>query len=140
MKLNTLASVAVAASLLAAGAVAQTRPAQGGAMNHPGHQGMNHQGMAGMNHGGMAMQENMAAMQRMQQAMMAVNDADPDRAFALKMIEHHRGGIAMSEIELKHGDDAEAKRMAQKTADMQRKEIAELQNWLDRHGGRTPKP
>lgn len=142
MRLNTVAPVVVAASLLAAGAVAQTRPAEGGAMNHQGmnHQGMNHQGMAGMNHGGMAMQENMAAMQRMHQAMMAVNDADPDRAFALKMIEHHKGAIAMSEVVMKHGDDAEAKRIAQKTADMQRKEIAELQNWLDRHGGRTPKP
>lgn len=147
MKLNTLTAVAIAASLLAAGAVAQTRPAQGGAMKHQGmnhqgmnHQGMNHQGMAGMNHGGMAMQENMAAMQRMHQAMMAVNDADPDRAFALKMIEHHKGAIAMSEVVMKHGDDAEAKRIAQKTADMQRKEVAELQNWLDRHGGRTPKP
>jgi uncharacterized protein (DUF305 family) len=124
-----------AASLTATGALAQTSTWQGGGtMNH---QGMNHQGM---NHGGMAMQENMAAMQRMNQTMMAVNDADPDRAFALKMIEHHKGAIAMSEIVLKHGDDAEAKRMAQKTAEMQRKEIAQLQNWLDRHGGRTPKP
>ena len=46
----------------------------------------------------------------------------------------------MSEAVLKHGDDAEIKRMAQKTADEQRKEIAELQAWLDKHGGRTPKP
>jgi hypothetical protein len=30
--------------------------------------------------------------------------------------------------------------MAQKTADEQRKEIAELQAWLDKHGGRAPKP
>ena len=140
MNMKPIAPLAIAASLLAAAAVAQTRPAQGAApMNH---QGMNHAGMnhAGMNHGGMAMQENMAAMQRMHEAMMAVNDADPDRAFALKMIEHHKGAIAMSEIELKHGDYAEAKRMATKTAADQRKEIAELQSWLDRHGGRTPKP
>jgi uncharacterized protein (DUF305 family) len=137
MKSRILTSAAIAAALMSSAALAQTRPAQGGSMNH---QGMNHANMAGMNHGGMAMQENIAAMQQMQQRMMAVNDADPDRAFALKMIEHHKGGIAMSEIVIKHGDDAEAKRMAQKTATMQRKEVAELENWLDRHGGRTPKP
>ena len=79
----------------------------------------------------------MSAMQNMHQSMMKANDRDADRAFALKMIEHHRGGIAMSEVLMKHGDDAELKGMAQKTADMQRKEIAELQAWLDRHGGRT---
>lgn len=135
MTLRHLTATIAALGLISTGAAAQTRPAQpSGGMQH---QGMNHQGM---NHGGMAMNDNMAAMQRMHQAMIAVNDGDPDRAFALKMIEHHKGGIAMSEIVIKHGDDAEAKRMAQKTADMQRKEIAELQNWLDRHGGRTPKP
>ena len=91
-------------------------------------------------HGQMAKQDYMKAMQDMHQKMMSANDADPDRAWALKMIEHHRGGVSMSEAVLKHGDDAEIKRMAQKTADEQRKEIAELQAWLDKHGGRTPKP
>ena len=79
----------------------------------------------------------MSAMQNMHQSMMSANDRDADRAFALKMIEHHRGGIAMSDVLMKHGDDAELKGMAQKSADMQRKEIAELQAWLDRHGGRA---
>lgn len=77
----------------------------------------------------------MQAMQRMHQAMMKADDADPDRAFALKMIEHHKGGIAMAEVLEKHGDDAELKAMARKTADMQRKEIGDLQAWLGRHGG-----
>lgn len=91
-------------------------------------------------HGQMAMQDYMKSMQDMQQKMMSANDADPDRAFALKMIQHHQGGIAMSQVVQQHGDDAEIKQMAQKTADMQRREIAELQSWLDRHGGRTPRP
>lgn len=94
-----------------------------------------HHGAQQGGHGDMARQEYMAAMQQMQQRMVAVNDPDPDRAFALKMIEHHRGGIAMSEIELRHGDDNEAKQKARKTADMQRREIAELEDWLRRHGG-----
>ena len=71
--------------------------------------------------------------------MMAADDADPDRAFAMKMIEHHRGGITMSQVVMQHGDDAEIKRMAQKTMEMQQKEIGELQSWLSRHGGAAPK-
>ncbi|HMP04294.1 MAG TPA: DUF305 domain-containing protein [Gemmatales bacterium] len=98
------------------------------------------QGQAGMQHGQMAMQDYMKSMQDMHQKMMSAHDADPDRAFALKMIAHHQGGIDMARIVQQHGDDAEIKQMAQKGADMQRKEIAELQSWLDRHGGRTPRP
>jgi len=79
------------------------------------------------------------AMQDMHKGMMSATDADPDRAFAFKMIEHHKGAIAMSEVVLKHGDDAEAKKIAQMTIDMQKKDIADLQSWLDRHGGWTPK-
>ncbi|ACG77884.1 conserved hypothetical protein [Phenylobacterium zucineum HLK1] len=90
-------------------------------------------------HGQMAMQEDMQTMQKMQQAMMQKQDADPDRAFALKMIEHHRAGIAMAQTVQKHGDNAEAKRMAQKMADEQRRDIAELERWLDKNGGRTPR-
>lgn len=90
-------------------------------------------------HGAMAKQDYMAAMQSMHQAMMKADDADPDRAFALKMIEHHRGAIAMVDVLMKHGDDAELKRMGEKTKAMQQKEIGELQAWLDRHGGRPPK-
>ncbi len=90
-------------------------------------------------HAPMAKHDYMQAMQRMHQAMNAAEDPDPDRAFALKMIEHHRGGVAMVEVLEKHGDDAELKAMARKTADMQRKEIAELQGWLDRHGGAARK-
>lgn len=88
----------------------------------------------------MAKHENMKAMQGMHRATLGREDADPDRAFALKMIEHHKGGIEMSQIVQRHGDDKEIKRMAQKTAEMQRKEIAELEAWLDRHGGRTVMP
>ena len=90
-------------------------------------------------HGAMAKQDYMKSMQDMHQKMMAADDADADRAFALKMIEHHRGGIAMSQVVMQHGDDAEIKRMAQKTMEMQQKEIGELQSWLSRHGGATPK-
>lgn len=91
-------------------------------------------------HGQAAADDYKTSMDKMHEQMMAKKDADPDRAWALKMIEHHRGGIAMDEIVIKHGDDAEAKKMAQKSMDAQKKEIAELESWLDRHGGKTPKP
>jgi uncharacterized protein (DUF305 family) len=90
-------------------------------------------------HGNMAAKDYMAAMQDMHQAMMRAEDADADRAFALKMIEHHKGGIAMGNVLLKHGGDAELKRMTQKMIDGQTKEVGELQSWLDRHGGRAGK-
>lgn len=123
--MTKIAILAAAASLLAGPAFAQQ-----GAGQHQGHGG---------DHGAMAKQDYMKSMHDMHQKMMAAEDADPDRAFALKMIQHHQGGIDMARIVQQHGDDAEIKKMAQKTADMQRKEIAELQSWLDRHGGRTPK-
>lgn len=115
--MRKIATYAAAAALLAAPAFAQ----QG-------------------SHGAMAKQEYMAGMQRMHQAMMKADDADADRAFALMMIEHHRGGSAMVDILMKHGDDAELKRMGEKTKAMQAKEVQELQSWLDRHGGRAPRP
>lgn len=122
--IRLLSAAATAFMLVAAPALAQQ------SAHPPGH-AMDHAG----GHGQMAKQDYMQAMQRMHQAMMAAEDPDPDRAFALKMIEHHRGGIAMSEVLEKHGDDAELKAMAQKSVEMQRKEIGELQAWLGRHGG-----
>jgi uncharacterized protein (DUF305 family) len=114
--MKLIATIALSAAL--AGGAALAQPAQ---------------------HGQMAKQDYMKAMQDMHQKMMAADDADPDRAFALKMIQHHQGGIAMGQVLQQHGDDAELKQMAQQSADMQRKEIAELQAWLDRHGGRAPR-
>ncbi len=123
----------MAASLTLAGGAAS---AQQAGEDHAKHGAA---GAAGQ-HGQMAKQDYHAGMQRMHQAMMKAEDRDPDRAFALKMIEHHRGGIAMVDTLMKHGDDAELKRMAEKTKSDQQREIGELQAWLDRHGGRTPKP
>ena len=137
MKLQTLSALATGAALLGAPAAAQ---------QHTDHSKMQHGSAApaarggATSHGAMAHQEDMQMMQRMHQVMMDKQDADPDRAFALKMIEHHRMAIAMAQTVQKHGDDAETKRMAQKMVDQQRKEIAELEAWLDKRGGRTPRP
>lgn len=66
----------------------------------------------------------------MMQGMMA---KDPDVAFVCGMIAHHTAAINMSEVELKYGDDQEAKSMAEKIIDAQKKEIEEMTNWVKEH-------
>jgi uncharacterized protein (DUF305 family) len=78
-----------------------------------------------------AMMEGMREMNpAMMQGMMA---KDPDVAFVCGMIAHHMGAISMSEVELKFGDDAEAKSMAEKIIDAQKKEIDEMTTWVNEH-------
>ncbi len=109
-------------------------PAQcGQAADHkmPGMGGMD---MSGMDMSGMdeAQQASMAAMMKMHPAMMqGMMAKDPDVAFACGMIAHHQGAIDMAEVELKFGDNDEAKQMAQKIIDAQTKEITEFTQWLE---------
>ena len=63
----------------------------------------------------------------MNERMMAASGATPADSWARKMIEHHRGAVAMSEIVLEQQPTPQVREMAQKTIDMQRKEIEELQ-------------
>ena len=73
--------------------------------------------------------------QRMHERMMAATGADLQQTWARKMIEHHRGGIEMSEMVLRDAKDPEIRRMAQKTVDAQRKETQELERWLQARSG-----
>jgi uncharacterized protein (DUF305 family) len=66
----------------------------------------------------------------MMQGMMA---KDPDVSFVCGMIAHHMGAISMSEVELKYGDDQQAKSMAEKIIDAQKKEIEEMTTWANEH-------
>lgn len=78
-----------------------------------------------------AMMDGMRQVQpAMMQGMMA---KDPDVAFMCGMIAHHMGAISMSEVELKFGDDAEAKAMAEKIIAAQKKEIDEITAWITEH-------
>ncbi len=74
------------------------------------------------------MQGMMQTHDPMMQGMMA---EDPDVAFACSMIPHHQGAISMAEVELQHGDDDQMKQMAQMIIDAQKKEIAELTQWIE---------
>ena len=83
-----------------------------------------------------------ASEQQMHQAMMQAHGADPQETFALKMIEHHRGAIAMSEVLMQQNPAPEIRQMAEKTMTMQRQEITELEQWVTEHraGSTAPAP
>lgn len=66
----------------------------------------------------------------MMQGMMA---GDPDVAWVCTMIPHHQGAIDMARAALKGADNAESKRLAEKTIGEQEKSIQELVAWLDKN-------
>lgn len=77
----------------------------------------------------------LASMQRMHGAMEeGVKHPDPDQAFVRGMIAHHRAALEMAEIQLRHGADAEQRRMAEEIIATQKREIAEMEDWLQRKG------
>lgn len=73
----------------------------------------------------------MAGMMQMNKDMMqGMMQKDADVAFVCGMIAHHQGAIDMANVELKYGDNAWTKEMAQKVIDAQTKEIADMTAWL----------
>ena len=100
-------------------------------------QGMDH---SGMNHGQMQMMRPTPANpypqaeMDMHQKMMSAMGADATETWVRKMIEHHRGGIAMSRIVIRDTKDAKVREMASKTIAEQTREVNELNAWLRAHG------
>jgi uncharacterized protein (DUF305 family) len=70
---------------------------------------------------------------RMKEAMAAASGADADHLWVRKMIAHHQGALDMGRIALEDTEDAEVRRMAQKTVEMQTRDIRELEAWLEAH-------
>ncbi|MBX5170454.1 MULTISPECIES: DUF305 domain-containing protein [unclassified Rhizobium] len=64
--------------------------------------------------------------------MQGMMKKDADVSFVCGMIAHHMGAISMSEVELKYGDNEEAKQMAQRIIEAQRQEIEEMSKWVDK--------
>lgn len=94
-------------------------------------------GGAGAAGGGMAAddahKELMAGMAAMDADMdKGMQAKDIDVAFVCGMIPHHQGAIDMAKAELKYGDDAWAKQLAQGIIAAQEKEIAEMKDWLSK--------
>jgi uncharacterized protein (DUF305 family) len=65
----------------------------------------------------------------MHQRMGQASGATLDEAYIAKMIEHHRGAVAMAQVALAQSQDPEIRRMAQAVVDAQTREIAEMRTW-----------
>lgn len=63
-------------------------------------------------------------------AEMATIEADPDVAFMVGMLAHHKGAVEMSEVLLKYGKDEQARDLAARVIAAQKAEIAEMEAWL----------
>ncbi|HAF79978.1 MAG TPA: hypothetical protein DCG66_03085 [Brevundimonas sp.] len=83
--------------------------------------------------GGSAENPYATAEAEMKDAMMAATGADTDQTWARKMIAHHQGALDMAQVVLRESQDADIRRMAQITIEMQTADIAELRAWLDSH-------
>ena len=113
------------------------RPMAGMSMQHSPQgssmMGQDHAMPPGMNMPRTAFSE---AEMRMHRDMMMATDVNVQRTWARKMIAHHRGAVAMSQVLLRSdAPDAEARRMAQAVVDTVTPEIAQLESWLERHPG-----
>lgn len=106
-------------------------------MNHAKMQGMSHSKMGNMGNMGEMMKNTPAnpyaeAGMAMHHKMMVIG-TDASETWARQMIEHHRGGIAISKIAVAQAADNEARSMAQKNIAVQETEVANLQSWLKQH-------
>ncbi|MCM4158510.1 DUF305 domain-containing protein [Antarcticibacterium flavum] len=80
-----------------------------------------------------------AAIENMMEEINAIPyTGDPDYDFARKMIPHHRGEIALAEIELEYGHHEEMRNMAEQTLTSAPESINRLQNFLEQHGEPEP--
>ena len=75
-----------------------------------------------------------AAEMDMHKKMMMAKAGLPSELWTRKMIEHHRGAIAMSRVALGQATDLQTRRMARMTIAAQGKEITQMQAWLRSHG------
>lgn len=72
-----------------------------------------------------------AAGKAQHEAMMAaINEPNPDVAFAKAMIPHHQGAVEMAKVQLQFGKDEKMKKLAQDIIKAQEPEIKLMQDWL----------
>jgi uncharacterized protein (DUF305 family) len=75
-----------------------------------------------------------ATEMEMHKKMMMAKQGHPSELWTRKMIEHHRGAIAMSRVSLEKATDKQTRTMAQMTITTQTREVAKMQAWLKSHG------
>jgi len=76
--------------------------------------------------------EAMAKMMAMHDDMMDMSKMNgvADHDFLVMMIPHHKGAIDMAEVYLKYAKDEKVKNLAQKIIADQKKEIAQMEQWI----------
>lgn len=77
-----------------------------------------------------------AAEMAHKECMPMVKTGNQDADFIRNMIPHHKMALDMAEKQLKDGKDAEARSMAEKIISAQKKEIADMEEWLKTHKNR----
>lgn len=80
------------------------------------------------------------AMTEMHQKMMAAKGANVAETFMRKMLEHHRGGVALSDIALQNGVSGALRRQVQKTREEQLKDARMIEAMLRGESHREAKP
>ena len=81
---------------------------------------------------GMDMKAMMKDMNDKMSSMQMSGNQDMD--FAMMMRIHHQGAISMAEAELSGGKEPEMKKMAKNVIAAQKKEIADIDKFLAKHG------
>lgn len=125
-----IALVALSAALLPA-AYAQTTAATPG--KDSVHQGQAYS--APMSGAGMGMKDMQGMMKDSNEKMSSMQmTGKPDVDFAMMMRMHHQGAIDMAQAELRDGKAPEMRKMAQNIIAAQKKEIAQLDKFLEKQG------
>ena len=106
--------------------------AQAQAAKDPMQRGMAASAPMAMPSGGMDMKAMMKDMSGKMGSMPM--SGDPDVDFAMMMRIHHQGAIDMANAELSNGKDPQMKKMAKAIVAAQKKEIAQFDAYLAKHG------
>jgi uncharacterized protein (DUF305 family) len=86
-------------------------------------------GMTGMDHGGMPGMDGMMSQAQMD-ALRNARGVEASRLFLTGMIAHHRGAIAMSQDEIRNGQNPDGIALATSIIDSQQKEIDAMEQIL----------
>ncbi len=71
---------------------------------------------------------------KMHRDMDIAYNGDPDVDFVRSMIPHHQGAIDMAKVALQNAKDEQIRKWATDVIREQEREIAEMQNWLQKKG------
>lgn len=129
--MRTLTNFVLLSAFVSAPVFAHPGEAHAAAATNASMQNMDHSQMQGMDMSKMDMEGPFAkAEMDMHMKMMSAKGTDAAETYNRKMIEHHRGALAMSQVALAQTRDPRTRATAQKVIAMQTKEIAGLQAWL----------